>query len=91
MDTDFADVMNIDIETVEANETGTLGCAMAASVACGDYPDIQTAAMNMTRISHLISPIEENVKAYEKKYTLYLKLIEALDPIWKEYSLIQEN
>ena len=87
----FADVMKIDVETVEANETGTLGCAMAASVACGDYPDIQTAAMNMTRISHRISPIEENVKAYEKKYGLYIKLIDTLDPIWKEYSLIQEN
>jgi len=87
----FADVMKIDIETVQANETGTLGCAMAASVACGDYPDIQTAAKNMTKISRIAKPIEENTKAYDKKYALYLRLIEALDPIWKEYRVIQEN
>lgn len=86
----FSDVMKMPIETVKANETGTLGCAMAASVACGDYPNIQTAAANMTEISRTVMPIAENIKAYEKKYRLYLKLIETLDPIWKEYSLMQE-
>lgn len=87
----FADVMQIEVKTVEANETGTLGCAMAAAVAHGDYPDIQTAAKNMTKMSRLAKPISENVKAYEKKYNLYLKLIDALDPIWKEYEALQEG
>lgn len=87
----FSDVMKMPVETVQANETGTLGCAMAASVASGDYPDIQTAAEKMTKLSRIVSPIEENSKAYERKYNLYMKLIDALDPVWKEYKAIQEN
>lgn len=87
----FADVMNMPIETVQANETGTLGCAMAAAVACGDYIDIQTATKNMTKISRVVYPIENNVKAYERKYDLYMKLIDALDPVWEEYKSMQED
>ena len=33
----FADVMKLPVETVEANETGALGCAIAAAVATGEY------------------------------------------------------
>ncbi|MDC7245980.1 MAG: carbohydrate kinase [Sphaerochaetaceae bacterium] len=87
----FADVMQLDIETVEANETGTLGCAMAASVACGDNSDIRSAAKKMTKMSRIAKPVEENVRAYEKKYALYLKLIDALDPVWKEYAAMQKG
>ena len=87
----FADIMHLPIETVQANETGTLGCAMAAAVACGDYPDIQTAAKNMTKISRVVHPIEENTKAYGQKYQLYLQVIASLDPVWAEFKKMQGN
>lgn len=85
----FADIMKMPIETVQANETGTLGCAMAAAVACGDYPDIQAAAKNMTKISRIVHPVEKNVESYEKKYRVYLRLIEALNPVWNEFTSIE--
>lgn len=87
----FADIMHFPIETVQANETGTLGCAMAAAVACGDYPDIQTAAKAMTKISRVVHPIKENAKTYEQKYQLYLQVIAALDPVWAEFKKMQGN
>lgn len=87
----FSDVMKMPIETVDANETGTLGCAMAAAVASGHYPNIQTAAENMTKISRKIYPLEDNARAYERKYALYMKLINALDPIWADYKSLQKD
>lgn len=78
----FADVMGYPIEAVDVNETGTLGCAMNAAVALGDYRDFAEAASHMIRVSEPVLPNTENTAIYQKKYTLYRQVIEALDPVW---------
>lgn len=40
----FADVMNMPVETVSAEETGALGCCVAVAAALGDYKDAADAA-----------------------------------------------
>jgi L-xylulokinase len=85
----FADILGMPVQTVQASETGTLGCAMAASVACGDYSDIKIAAKNMTKMSRVSYPNEENIKVYSKKYDVYLQVINAMNPVWESYKLLQ--
>jgi L-xylulokinase len=85
----FADILGMPVQTVQARETGTLGCAMAASVACGDYSDIKIAAKNMTKMSRVSYPNEENIKVYSKKYDVYLQVINAMNPVWESYKLLQ--
>ena len=87
----FADVMNTPVETVEAHETGALGCAIAAAVATGEYESISEAVMNMTRISDPIMPDPERVRIYEKKYQLYVKIIESLDGLWDDMQELAEE
>jgi len=36
----------------------------------------------MCKMSPPCLPIEKNVRIYERKYQLYKKTIEALDPLW---------
>ncbi|MDO4547743.1 MAG: FGGY-family carbohydrate kinase [Clostridia bacterium] len=78
----FADVMKLPVETVAANETGALGCAMSAAVACGDYASLYDAAKAMCRVTKRFEPDEAALKAYDGKYDRYQRAIKALDAFW---------
>lgn len=79
----FADVLGCTVETVEGvRELGALGCAMAAAVAAGIYPDYGSAAEHMVHIGHPVQPDMEKHRLYEKKYENYRLLSDALDTVW---------
>jgi L-xylulokinase len=80
----FADVLQLPIETVEVNETGALGCAIATAVAVGDYPTLGEAAQRMTSIASVVNPDISLKSLYDKKYALYQKAITCLDALWPE-------
>ena len=87
----FADVMKIPVETVEANETGALGCAVAAAVATGEYPDLRTAIESMTAVSRRFEPDTARTEIYDRKYALYCRTIECLDSLWTEMQAMIEE
>lgn len=78
----FADVMKLPVESVEAGETGALGCALLNAAACKDYPDVEAAAKAMCRVSQTALPDPERSAVYDRKYQLYCRTIAALDPVW---------
>ena len=80
----FADVMNLPVETVDVDETGALGCAIAVATAVGDYKDVTDAADHMCRMNKAVLPRAWAHDDYEKKYLLYKKVIEALDSTWSD-------
>ncbi|MCR5136995.1 MAG: carbohydrate kinase [Oscillospiraceae bacterium] len=88
----FADVMKLPVETVEANETGALGCAIATAVAVGEYPDLRTAVENMTAVSQRYEPDPGRSAVYDRKFALYCRAIGCLDGLWDEMQeLIEEG
>ena len=87
----FADVMNLPVETADVNETGTLGCAIAAAAATGEYDSVAAAAARMSRVAKRVNPIPENVEVYNKKYALYTKTVEALDCVWDAYQAFRDK
>ena len=78
----FADVMRLPVERVLVKETGAFGCAVISAVACGDYPNMETAVSQMCRLGSRIYPDSERADIYEEKYKLYCKTIELLDGLW---------
>jgi L-xylulokinase len=82
----FADVFKLPVEISDTKELGTLGCAIAASVAGGVYKDLKEAAQNMVKIKCRIEPNPANYSVYEKKYSLYKKISGALDGSWNDFS-----
>lgn len=78
----FADVMQVPVETIDANETGALGCAIASAVATDEYETLDEAISHMTQISETIQPNPQLAEIYNKKYALYVKAIECLDGLW---------
>ena len=81
----FADVLNLTVELIETKELGTLGCAMAAAVASGVYPDLKAAASHMVKVKTRIEPNPSNVVIYAKKFERYKKVSAALDGLWGEF------
>ena len=80
----FSDVMNMPVETVATEETGALGCAIAAAAALGDYSSPEEAAAQMTTVTARVCPNPEATAAYEKKYQLYRSAIRCLNGFWPE-------
>lgn len=80
----FADIMNLPIEVVDVNETGTFGCAITAAVAAGGYPNFAAASKGMIPVSKPVLPIEAHHGIYEKRYKMYRRIISSLDGIWDD-------
>ena len=87
----FADILGFPVETVDVNETGVLGCAIAVAAAVGDYTDLEDAARHMCSIGTMVQPSPENAEIYEKKYELYKKVIDCLNPVWDQMQALAEG
>jgi len=82
----FADVMGLPVEIIDTRELGALGCAMAAAVASGRYPDLQTAARHMVRVRQRLEPDPGTRAAYDRKFGLFVQVARALDGVWKGFA-----
>lgn len=82
----FADVLQMPIEVSAVNELGTMGAAMTAGVATGCFSSYEKAMQTFTRIAYTVYPDAGKKDIYAKKYTLYKKVIGALDPVWREWN-----
>ena len=80
----FADILALPVETVAVNETGALGCAVAAAAAVGIYDSLEAAAGKMCPMGDRVMPSPDTYAAYNQRYSLYLKALECLDPLWDD-------
>jgi len=81
----FADILQIPIEVVKTKELGALGSAICAGIAVGEFESFKEATDKMVEVDYVCKPDPSKKDIYDKKYDLYKKIIEALDPIWKEF------
>ena len=86
----FADVMQVPVQTLEANETGALGCAIATAAATGEYASLDEAIAHMAAFSEPIQPDLSKAEIYNAKYALYLRAIDCLDGLWSDMQKLTE-
>ena len=77
-------ILGLPVETVEVNETGALGCAIAVAAATGAYPTLADAGRAMCPVGVRVEPDAAAHAAYDARYRMYKRIIEALDPIWDD-------
>lgn len=87
----FADILGLPVETAPVNETGALGCAIAAAAATGVYPSLSEACAAMCPAGDRVLPDARAHAAYEKRYALYRRVNECLDGLWDEMRECVEN
>ena len=80
----FADILGLPVETVNVNETGALGCAISAAAATGEYPTLEDAGRAMCPIGRRVTPDMKAHEAYDRRYRMYKRIVECLDPLWDD-------
>jgi L-xylulokinase len=77
----FADALQMPVEISDNKELGTLGVAMCAGVAVGEYGSLSEASKVFSGVSHVYMPDTSKKEIYDRKYELYKKTIACLAPI----------
>ncbi|MDP3896615.1 MAG: FGGY-family carbohydrate kinase [Mesorhizobium sp.] len=80
----FADGLGVPVTVAEARETGALGAAMAAAIGIGLYPGEAAAVAAMARPAHAFSPVPAMRAHYDRRYAIWTRLTEAVDPLWRQ-------
>lgn len=81
----FADALQIPIETVECDEQGIMGAAIAAGVGTGIFGSYEEASGSFVKIKEKVMPRPEYAAIYEKKYERYRAVIDSLSGVWGKF------
>ncbi len=81
----FADVFEIPIQIVVADELGALGAALSAAVANGTYSTLEEASSQMVTLGQLYEPNMQHKAAYRAKFELFERVSQTLDPLWGSF------
>ena len=73
----IANVLNVAVDVVETEEGPSLGGAMLAAVACGAYPDVETAAGQIVKVVDTVEPDPQLVEKYEARYQQFAQIYPA--------------
>lgn len=75
----LADVLGVEIVTVDAEEGAAFGAALLAATGCGVFPSVEAACDETIKITGAITP-RENQEIYNGLYPFYRNLYPALKP-----------
>lgn len=73
-----ADICRTPLRVPQVTEAACLGAALLAGIACGVYPDAQTAVSRTVRLGRHITPDEKSSAAYQERFQTYTQLYPAL-------------
>ncbi|MCJ7519279.1 MAG: carbohydrate kinase [Anaerolineaceae bacterium] len=78
----FADCTGKKMILTKGHELGARGVAILAGIACGLYPDLDTAMDVVIEIDQTFTPNPGNTEKYKEIYSLYKSLYEHVAPDW---------
>lgn len=79
----IANVLNLQIDTVEHEEGPALGAALLAAVACGAFASVEEAALQFVHVKETISPQPELVQQYEEQYQKFRQIYPMCRPLFQ--------
>lgn len=73
----IANVLNVKVDVLETEEGPSLGGAMLAAVACGEYACVEEAAAKIVRVVDTVEPEPELAAKYEARYQQFKNIYPA--------------
>ena len=86
-----ADIYNVPICTLEADEGGVLGAALMSAVAVGFVDDLEKGADRLLKVKKTYQPNPANREIYDKSYQVFCVLLDVLQPSFKHMAKVQEE
>ena len=83
----FADALHLDVDVVDAEETGALGAALCGGVAVGLFPSLPDAARQTVSVARTYRTDAERHADIDTRFARYHDTIDALSPAWKTAAL----
>ena len=80
----ISNVLNIDILSLESEQGPSMGGAMLAMVASGEYDSIKAVCEKFTKIAEITKPEKELAERYEEKYQKFRKIYPSVKALFKE-------
>jgi xylulokinase len=72
-----ADILNRKITTLKNHEAASLGAALLAGLAIGEYPSYKNAVESTIETDRYIKPNKNNNETYKRRYAIYKDLYES--------------
>ena len=85
-----ADIMQLEVATLNVDEGPAFGAALLAGVAAGIYDSVEEAAENTVRITHTTEPNRDLTRLYDDYYQLFRSLYPALKDRFREAAKLEE-
>lgn len=79
----FANVLNLELDSVESEEGPGYGGAILAAVACGEYDSVQTAAEALVKVTSTVKPEPVIASRYEERYQVFRKIYPTIKPLFR--------
>lgn len=80
----MANVLNMEIVTLEKEEGPAMGGAMLAAVGCGEFKDVYEASEKLIKRKKVYNPNYDIVNRYEKKYKKYVQIYPSVKGLFYE-------
>jgi len=80
----FANILNMEIDTITSEEGPGLGGAMLAAVACGEYASVEEIAEKMVHVNATVKPDPEIAARYEAQYQKFVKIYPAVKALFPQ-------
>ena len=88
----FADILKIPIRRAKSEQAGLIGESMLAYIALGKYKSIEEATCKMVKLENSVSPIQKNMKIYDKGFKFFSFLLKEMGNIYPaHYSLAKPD
>ena len=78
----IANVLNLRVDVLESEEGPSMGGAMLAAVACGEYADVEEIAAKVVKVVETVEPDAELVAKYEERYREFREIYPACRPLF---------
>ena len=82
-----ANVLGIAVEVPEVEEGPSMGGAMMAAVACGEYDSVEACANAIVKVKETVWPEEELTRKYNERYNVFKQIYPALKDIYPMLSI----
>ena len=80
----IANVLNISVDVLETEEGPSLGGAMLAAVACGEYTSVEQAAAKIVKVVDTVEPDPELAAKYEARYQQFKQIYPACKELFQK-------
>ena len=80
----IANVLNVSVDVLETEEGPSLGGAMLAAVACGEYASVEQAAAKIVKVVDTVEPDPALAAKYEARYQQFKQIYPACKELFQK-------